>query len=119
MSCLICLEKNNNIIKIRNCSCKLNLHHDCYINFLKQTNKNCPICRDKRIKETNDSLFNIIFKFPAPIAVISWFLLSFIIFFFYILPMLIFREIRINFIGGILIMISYSYFFYLILKIFI
>ena len=93
MSCLICLKDCKNTIKLRKCNCKLNMHQECYQEFLINSNFSCPICR-VNIKNNDDHILNVILvylgKLPQPLSFICWFILSLLIIFFVILPMIMF-----------------------------
>ncbi len=77
MSCLICFEQVNDNFK-NNCSCKFNCHQECFELFLKNSKFRCPICREKKIiKNNTQTLINLVFKLPAPLSIIVWFIISF------------------------------------------
>ena len=95
MSCLICLENTNNIISNK-CDCKIECHHTCFKDFLKNSKFSCPICRIRRGNIYNNSnrsdLMYIVFRLPGPIALLLWFIIS-ILFTMFILPFIAIKEI--------------------------
>lgn len=95
MSCLICLKDCKNTIKLRKCNCKLNMHQECYQEFLVKSDFSCPICRINK-KNNDDHILNVILvnlgKLPQPLSFFCWIIISFLFIIFFILPMLMFRN---------------------------
>ena len=98
MSCLICLDDlDENTVKSKKCSCRLEYHADCYNHFINKSKFFCPICRivDKKINISNyrfnnqpNMLFYYVFKLPAPLAICIWFIIS-LLFFIFVCPILL------------------------------
>ena len=76
---MICLEKMNDNFIFADCNtCNIKYHKYCYQEFRDKSDYKCPICRIKEKKEYfNDPLFDFVFSFPTPIALILWFIISF------------------------------------------
>ena len=96
MSCLICLEEINEKIINEQCGCRLDCHDECFKLFLNKSNFYCPICRipKKNINTNNNSftVFNLVFKLPPPLAILTWFVLSFL-FSIFIFPFVFIKEV--------------------------
>lgn len=47
MTCIICLADGQTFSNLTLCSCKPNLHKECFENMLEKSGILCPICRLK------------------------------------------------------------------------
>ena len=55
LECIICLENIDNNYKItKECSCIVPIHENCFNEWIYKNPNNCPICREKIIKESNN-----------------------------------------------------------------
>ncbi len=93
MTCLLCLESTNNIIKSKLCSCKFPLHDNCF-DMIKTNGLACPICRLKINKQSIDWNYiyfpeYLFFTYPNIFTFILFVLWTYIITIFCIIPYLI------------------------------
>lgn len=92
MTCMICLENIKENFIVADCDiCNIKYHEDCYNQFKDKCNLNCPICRikiNRNIPRYNNTLFDYVFRLPAPLALFVWFIISYIVSLF-IFPQLI------------------------------
>jgi hypothetical protein len=102
MECCICLnkvsEKEN--INIHTCNCKLTYHRICYQNMIKISNISCAYCRTSVNKNQNrpftinNWLFQEIFSLPPALAILLWFIVSWIFVLFFLPYIFIYEMIK-------------------------
>lgn len=88
--CLICHEiVENEFIPKKDCTCKIVIHEECYSKLKINCNFDCPICRIKKTRLNDNSLFRDILSLPYPVNIISWVVFSYSVTFGFLLPMVI------------------------------
>lgn len=100
MSCLICFEDNFELITMKNCNCKVNLHKKCYNNYRSKSDFECIFCRKIHVNNNNTIFNNILFflgKIPFPVSLIIWIIFCFLFIIFFILPLMILKLFKSKF----------------------